>query len=200
MPLNSQKLPKDDPIIAVAVTAPPKPTFWKSVWENTQIVVIALVLAFLIRTFIAEPRYIPSESMLPTLELGDRLVVEKVSYRFHEPQRGDIIVFQPPLALQEQGYDLDQAFIKRIVGIPGDIISVSGGIVYRNQQPLQEAYIFEQPDYALPPMQVPPGHVLVMGDNRNNSNDSHVWGFLPQSNIIGHATFRFYPFSRVGLV
>jgi signal peptidase I len=200
MPLEPKQPLTSESSSIPATKDTPKFSFWTGIWENFQILVIALVLAFLIRTFIAEPRYIPSESMLPTLELGDRLVVEKVSYRFHEPQRGDIIVFQPPLALQEQGYDPDQAFIKRIIGIPGDIISVTGGVVSRNQQPLQEPYIFEHPNYTLPPLQVPPGQVLVMGDNRNNSNDSHIWGFLPESNIIGHAIFRFYPFSRVGLV
>ena len=142
MPLNAPKPPKTDPKLATVTPAPPKSSFWKGLWENSQIVIIALVLAFLIRTFIAEPRYIPSESMLPTLELGDRLVVEKVSSHLQEPQREDIIVFQPPLALQEQGYDRDQAFIKRIIGIPGDVIEVSGGVVYRNQQPLKEDYIF----------------------------------------------------------
>lgn len=93
---------------------------WKGVWENLQIVIIAVVLALVIRTFIAEPRYIPSESMLPTLETGDRLVVEKVSYHFHSPQRGDIVVFEPPSQLQLLGYKREQAFIKRIIGTAGE--------------------------------------------------------------------------------
>ncbi|NJO94527.1 MAG: signal peptidase I [Hydrococcus sp. RM1_1_31] len=175
-------------------------TFWGSVWENLQIILIALVLAFIIRTFVAEPRYIPSDSMLPTLEEGDRLVVEKISYYFHSPLRGDIIVFEPPLQLQMQGYEQDQAFIKRVVGQPGDMVAVTNGIVYINNHPLKENYILESPRYNLLPVAVPEGQLFVMGDNRNNSNDSHIWGFLPQTNVIGRAIFRFYPFEKVGTV
>jgi signal peptidase I len=177
---------------------PEKASFWQGFWENVRIVAIALVIAFIIRTFIAEPRYIPSDSMLPTLEQGDRLVVEKVSYHFHAPQIGDIIVFEPPLTLQVQGYQKEQAFIKRIIATAGDTIAIANGQVYRNSQPLAEKYILEMPNYNLPLIQVPPGQLFVMGDNRNNSNDSHIWGFLPTENIIGHAVFRFFPMSRIG--
>lgn len=177
---------------------PDKSSFWQGFWENVRIVVFALVIAFIIRTFIAEPRYIPSDSMLPTLEQGDRLVVEKVSYYFHAPQIGDIIVFEPPLTLQVQGYEKEQAFIKRIIATAGDTIAVANGQVYRNNQPLSEKYILEIPNYNLPLIQVPAGQLFVMGDNRNNSNDSHIWGFLPTENIIGQAVFRFFPLSRIG--
>lgn len=171
---------------------------WKIWWENFQILVIALILALLVRTYVAEPRFIPSDSMVPTLEIGDRLVVEKVSYRFHEPEFGDIVVFDPPPQLQEQGYSKDQAFIKRIIGKPGQTVEVKNGRVFLDNQPLQESYIAEAPKYTLKPVQIPEGNFFVMGDNRNNSNDSHVWGFLPQENILGKAWFRFYPFDRVG--
>ena len=170
------------------------------IWENLQILVIALAIAFVIRTFVAEPRYIPSDSMLPTLEQGDRLVVEKVSYHFHLPQPGDIVVFAPPPQLQMQGYEPNQAFIKRIVGTPGETVAVLDGTVYLNNQPIRETYILEPPEYSLNPVQVPPGQLFVMGDNRNNSNDSHVWGFLPTDNIIGRAVFRFWPLERFGKV
>lgn len=174
---------------------------WRSQRENLQILLIALVLAVVIRLFVAEPRYIPSDSMEPTLLIGDRLVVEKVSYRLHPPQIGDIVVFQPPLQFQEQfGFLPDKAFIKRVMGTAGDVIQVKDGIVYRNQQPLQEDYIAEPPAYQMPAVKVPPDQIFVMGDNRNNSNDSHVWGFLPQQNIIGRAIFRFFPFQRFGRV
>lgn len=167
--------------------------------ENLRILAIALVLAIVIRLFIAEPRYIPSDSMVPTLLIGDRLVVEKVSYRLHPPQVGDIIVFEPPQQFQEQfGFLPDKAFIKRVIGTPGDVIQVQNGVVYRNDHPLQERYIAEPPAYQMPAVHVPEGQVFVMGDNRNNSNDSHVWGFLPQENIIGRALFRFFPFARIG--
>ena len=173
---------------------------WRGLWENTQIVVIALILSFIIRTFIAEPRYIPSESMLPTLEEGDRLVVEKVSYYFHPPQRGDVIVFEPPIQLRLQGYKKEQAFIKRVVGVGGETVAVVDGKVYINNQLLPEEYILESPHYNLKPITIPDSQLFVMGDNRNNSNDSHIWGVLPRENVIGHAVFRFFPFKRIGSV
>lgn len=173
---------------------------WRSQQENIRLVAIALVLALLIRIFVAEPRYIPSNSMLPTLHIGDRLVVEKVSYLFQSPQKGDIVVFEPPEQLQSLGYRKDQVFIKRIIGKPGQIVSVNNGKVYINEQPLSEDYIAESPAYQLVPVQIPQDEFFVMGDNRNDSNDSHVWGFLPKQNIIGRAVFRFFPLDRIGLV
>lgn len=173
---------------------------WRSQQENIRLVAIALVLALLIRIFIAEPRYIPSNSMLPTLHTGDRLVVEKVSYHFHQPEKGDIVVFEPPQLLQSLGYRKDQVFIKRIIGKPGQKVSVNNGKVYIDDQPLAEDYIAEPPDYQLASVQVPDNEFFVMGDNRNDSNDSHVWGFLPKQNIIGRAVFRFFPFDRIGLI
>jgi signal peptidase I len=172
----------------------------KSQRENAQILVIALVLALIIRLFVAEPRYIPSDSMVPTLEIGDRLVVEKVSYYLHPPATGDIVVFVPPPQLLEYGYAPDKAFIKRVIGTPGDVVQVQEGRVYVNGQPLTEPYIAEAPAYEMPPVQVPENQVFVMGDNRNNSNDSHIWGFLPQQNIIGRAVFRFFPIDRLGRI
>ncbi|MBW4577003.1 MAG: signal peptidase I [Aphanothece sp. CMT-3BRIN-NPC111] len=171
---------------------------WRRGGENLQILFIALILALLIRTFVAEPRFIPSDSMLPTLQVGDRLVVEKVSYRFRMPTKGDIVVFDPPQQLQVQGYAKNQAFIKRVIGTPGQIVKIRNGKVYLNDTPLEEGYIAEPPDYDWGPAQVPKDDVFVMGDNRNNSNDSHVWGFLPKRNIIGHAFFRFWPLNRIG--
>ena len=173
---------------------------WRAQKENIQLVVIALCLALLIRTFIAEPRYIPSDSMLPTLETGDRLVVEKFSYRFRSPTTGDIIVFDPPQQLQKLGYAKDQAFIKRIIGEPGQIVRVANGKVYLNSRPLQEDYIAEPPAYQWGPYQVSQEEFFVMGDNRNDSNDSHVWGFLPKNKIIGRARFRFWPLNRFGFI
>ncbi|WP_414542438.1 signal peptidase I [Nostoc sp. CCY0012] len=173
---------------------------WSSWQENLTLIAIALCLALLIRTFIAEPRYIPSDSMLPTLHTGDRLVVEKVSYRFHPPISGDIIVFQPPEELQKRGYPSDQAFIKRVIGVPGKILKVTNGKVYLDGEPLIEDYIAEPPNQPFPPVQVPEDKFFVMGDNRNDSNDSRYWGFLPRQNIIGRATFRFWPPDRIGFI
>lgn len=174
--------------------------FWQRIRENLQILVIALALALFIRAFIAEPRYIPSDSMLPTLEVSDRLVVEKISYYFRLPQRGEIVVFEPPQQLQIQGYQKDQAFIKRVIGTPGQTVQIQNGIVYLNGNPLKEDYIAEPPAYQMPAVRVPEDQLFVMGDNRNNSNDSHVWGFLPKQNVIGHACFRFWPINRFGRI
>jgi signal peptidase I len=171
---------------------------WKSQKENIQILTIALALALFIRFLIAEPRYIPSDSMLPTLHIGDRLVVEKVSYYFRPPLTGDIVVFEPPQQLQEQGFTPDQALIKRVIGQPGQTVKVQAGKVYLNDQPLEEPYIAEPPTYQMKTIVVPEDALFVMGDNRNNSNDSHAWGFLPQENVIGRAVFRFFPLDRLG--
>jgi signal peptidase I len=171
--------------------------WWDKLRETLQVVGIALLLTFAIRTFIAEPRYIPSESMYPTLRTGDRLVVEKISNRSHSPHRGDIVVFAPPMEL---GYQKEQAFIKRVIATAGQTVAVENGMVYVDDRPLPEDYLAEPPAYTLPTVTIPQGTLFVMGDNRNNSNDSHIWGFLPQENIIGRAIFRFFPFDRLGKV
>jgi len=166
-----------------------------------KILAIALVVALGLRFWVLEPRYIPSSSMEPTLQIGDRIAVEKLSYRWREPQRGDVVVFYPPGETDRQ-----RAYIKRIVGLPGDRLQIQNGQVYANGVPLPEPYIAEPLDYALvkpdgeeaATLTVPPGSYWVMGDNRNNSNDSHVWGYLPRRNLIGRAFFRFYPLNRFG--
>jgi signal peptidase I len=174
---------------------------WRNIRENVTLVAIALLLAFFIRTFIAEPRYIPSPSMVPTLSEGDRLVVEKVLYHFKQPQFGDIVVFNPPLELQRQKkIDKDQAFIKRIIATPGETVSIKEGKVYLNGQPIPENYIAEPPNQAFPEIKIPPSQFFVMGDNRNNSYDSRYWGFVPRENIIGRAVFRFYPINKIGTI
>ncbi len=193
----------DTPASPLKTNAPAAPGWlgiWRSQQENIRLVAIALILAISIRIFIAEPRYIPSDSMIPTLHTGDRLVVEKVSYHFHPPKTGDIVVFEPPEQLQSLGYRKDQVFIKRIIGKPGDLVRVNNGKVYINDRPLSEDYIAEPPDYQLVSVKVPEAEFFVMGDNRNDSNDSHIWGFLPKQNIIGRAIFRFWPFDRIGSV
>jgi signal peptidase I len=188
-------------------TEPPVPSgrspfqaLWRSQRENIVLLAVALVVALMVRLFVAEPRFIPSDSMVPTLEVGDRLVVEKVSYRFREPQRGEVVIFEPPQALQRLGYGRDQVFIKRVIGQPGQEVAVQDGRVYVDRTPLNEPYIAEPPVYDWGPYVVPEHALLVMGDNRNNSNDSHIWGFLPQQNLRGRALFRFWPLSRAGWV
>jgi signal peptidase I len=201
--MTSQDNPPD-PATTTQETKPSEASGWLRLWrsqqENIRLVAIALILALLIRVFVAEPRYIPSDSMIPTLHTGDRLVVEKVSYWFHPARKGDIIVFNPPAQLQSMGYRQDQVFIKRIIGQPGETVSVKNGRVYVDGRSLSEDYIAEPPAYQLNSVTVPTGSYFVMGDNRNDSNDSHVWGFLPQKNIIGRAVFRFFPLDHVGFI
>ena len=156
----------------------------------------ATILAFGIRTFVAEARYIPTSSMEPTLEINDRLIIEKVSYRLRSPQRGDVVVFSPTDALKKQNYN--EAFIKRVIGTPGDVVEVKNGNVYVNNEKLNEKYILSPPNYKYGPIKVPEEQYLVLGDNRNNSLDSHHWGFVPLENLIGRAAVRFWPPNRLG--
>lgn len=166
--------------------------------EGVKTLALSAVLAFGVRTFVAEARYIPSESMLPTLKINDRLLIEKIGYRFTTPERGDIVVFSPTPALESQGYS--DAFIKRVIGLPGETIEVRGGVVFVDGEALSEKYIADEADYDFGPVTVPENQYLVLGDNRNNSYDSHYWGFLPRENIIGRAAVRFWPLDRVSLI
>ncbi|WP_353928982.1 signal peptidase I [Okeanomitos corallinicola TIOX110] len=173
---------------------------WRGWQENISLMAIALGLALLIRTFVAEPRLIPSESMYPTLHIGDRLVVEKLSYHLQPPKNGDVVVFRTPPGLKERGYDENQAFIKRVIAVPGQTIGIVNGKVYLNNQPIQEDYIAEPANQPFTSVEVPENQLFVMGDNRNDSNDSRYWRFLPRKNIIGRAIFRFWPLNRIGLI
>lgn len=172
---------------------PPQENPWL---EGVKTIATAAILAFGIRTFVAEARYIPSSSMEPTLQINDRLIIEKISYHFQEPERGDVVVFNPTKALEEK--DFHDAFIKRVIGLPGESIEVKMGKVYVNGQPIKEKYIAEDPNYDYGPVTVPEGEYLVLGDNRNNSYDSHYWGYVPKDKIIGKAFVRFWPFNRLG--
>ncbi|MGQ9865640.1 MAG: signal peptidase I [Pseudanabaenaceae cyanobacterium] len=198
---STENVPPENPPTGVPANTPVAP-WWQQGWvDNLKVLAIALVVALGLRFWVLEPRYIPSSSMEPTLQIGDRIAVEKVSYRWREPQRGDVVVFYPPGETDRQ-----RAYIKRVVGLPGDRLQIQNGQVYANGEPLPEPYIAEPLDYALvepdggaaATLTVPPGAYWVMGDNRNNSNDSHVWGYLPRRNLIGRAFFRFYPLHRFG--
>jgi signal peptidase I len=169
----------------------------ENVWlEGAKTLGLSLVLAFGIRTFVAEARYIPSGSMEPTLQVNDHLLIDKLSYDFSSPKRGDIVVFNPTATLQAENFH--DAFIKRVIGLPGETIQVKNGRVYVDDAPIKENYIAAKPDYNWGPMTVPADSYLVLGDNRNNSYDSHYWGFVPRNDIVGRAVFRFFPFNRVG--
>lgn len=177
--------------------------------ETLKTIGLSAILALGIRSFVAEARYIPSGSMLPTLEINDRLIIDKISYRMSNPVRGDIVVFNPTTQLEKEKDDdgkqkFNEAFIKRVIGLPGDKIDVKSGKVYINGKVITEKYIKEAPQYnwssteLTPDGIVPEGNYLVLGDNRNNSYDSHYWGFVPKEKIVGKATVRFWPINRAG--
>ncbi|HOB91794.1 MAG: signal peptidase I [Bacillota bacterium] len=169
---------------------------WKSeVWEFVQAVAIAAVLSIFIITFVMQSFLVEGSSMYPTLSDRDRLFVNKLVYRFREPQRGEIIVFRYPA-------DPRRNFIKRVIGIPGDRVAVSGGIVYVNGVPLEEPYINEPTYGRYPETVVPENTVFVLGDNRNHSQDSREpsVGFVPYKNIVGEAFVRYWPLTKVSIV
>jgi signal peptidase I len=158
---------------------------------------VAFVLVFgFVRPFIVEAYRIPSESMVPTLEVGDRLLANKFIYRFFEPERRDIVVFD---SVDE---DDDQTLIKRVVGLAGDEIQVQGGVLYVNGEAQEEPYLndTDQSRSFYGPTVVPEGHIFVMGDNRGNSADSRVFGPLPLENLKGEAFMRFWPVSKISTI
>ncbi len=198
--------------------------------ETFEVIFVVLFLVIVIKQGLGEFRLIPSESMLPTLQIGDRIVVEKISHWYRQPQRGDILVFYPPppesilrndpvsVFLRLTGFSgilfdkeskVDTAYIKRVVGLPGDVVDVRPGDgVYINNQKIEEPYVNEIAntctfvDYC-GPVEVPANSYYMMGDNRNHSADSRYWRFLPENRIIGRAVFRFFPidnrFGTIGL-
>lgn len=153
-------------------------------------IVWALVLSTLIIIFIAQAFFIPSVSMSPTLKVRDRILVNKIIYSFSEPQRQEIIVFQYPIQPRRK-------LIKRVIGQAGDKIEIKTGLVYLNDQLLTEEYVLIKGYGNYGPVVIPEDNYFVLGDNRNNSEDSRFWGFVPRKNIIGKAVAIFWPFNRI---
>ena len=179
------------------MAAVPKP-WWR---ETIETVLWALVLALILRTFVVQAFWIPSGSMIPTLEGGDRVLVAKFWYSFTEPKRGQLFVFKYPV-------DPKRDFVKRIIGLPGETIEIRNGTVFINDQALREEYVKNHDTFSLTagpifpesPVKIPPNMYFAMGDNRPNSQDSRFWGFVPEQNIRGPVFFRYWPLSRIGLV
>lgn len=174
---------------------------WRSWWSRVRglrewALVLALSAAFSvgIRTAVVEAYWIPSGSMWPTLEVGDRLLGAKFAYWLDAPHRGDIVVFAPPSSAATDARRL----VKRVVAVAGDRVEVRGGRLFVNGAPVREPYLAEPPAYTLAPLAVPAGYVFVLGDNRNNSFDGHVWGLLPVDHVKAKALFRFWPLGRLG--
>ncbi len=184
--------------------------------ELAETLILAFLIFLAVRSVVQNFR-VEGASMEPTLQNGQYLLVNKAiyfrinlntvhkflpfihpgsnpeHYLFRGPRRGDIIVFRAP---ESPGRD----FIKRIIGVPGDVVEVRGGVVYVNGEPLKENYISAPPTYQYPPTEVPANTYWVLGDNRNNSDDSHHWGPVPEENIIGQAWFSYWPRSDIGFV
>ncbi len=205
---------------------------WRSFNELLESAVLAFILVFLvIRPFIVQAFYIPSGSMRPTLLEQDRILVDKFTLRFREPIAGDILVFKAPPEADPREIE----FIKRCVGVPGDVVEIRDGVLYRNGVAVNEPYIASPPDYDLkiidgrvfeidrygdvrenkqiildpyreahireaPSGKIPPGKLLMLGDNRNDSNDGHVWGLLDRSRVVGKSWVLFWPPQRIRIV
>ena len=141
--------------------------------------------------------------MLPTLQIQDKILVEKVTPKLTSKSnlskfRNKIIVFNVPEQLIKAGYETDTALIKRVIGVPGDKVEVKEGTLFLNDV-AQDNYIYDKNiNYSIGPLIVPAQSFWVMGDNRNNSMDSHIWGFLPYEKIIGRAIFRYWPINKIG--
>jgi signal peptidase I len=154
--------------------------------EMVETILLTLLIYVLIRTFLIENYRVVGHSMDPTLADKQFLIVSKLDYRLREPRRGDIVVFLDP---RDEGRKL----IKRIVGLPGEMVEIRNGQVLVGGQTLDEPYVQNQARYSDPATQVPEGHFYVLGDNRSNSSDSHNWGTLAEDRIVGRAWFSYWP-------
>ncbi len=168
----------------------------------TRDIVVCLILVLLFRAGVAEANYIPSPSMEPTLQQSDRIIVEKLSMHWRPLERGDLVVFHPPLDGHER-----ERWIKRVIGLPGETVEVIRGKVYINGRSLEEPYVLRPPVYSYPPTVLKEddpatseneAEYFLLGDNRRNSRDSHVWGPCRESGIIGRAVFRYWPPLKMG--
>ena len=168
-------------------------------WGNS--ILVALVLTLIIRTYVVQAFKIPSGSMYPTLFVGDKLFVNKYLYRFEPPKRGDIVVFKYPV-------DPKKDFIKRLVGLPGEVVEIHdgkivvGGKVLDDPKSFGKFYYYNHEPYGGPDdkIKVPENFYYVLGDNSANSTDSRFWGFVPKKNMLGKAIFRWWPPRRIGAI
>ena len=166
---------------------------WKAVKEWAILLTIAVAVAMFLRTFIIEPRYVPTPSMVPTIRVNDRLYVEKLTPRFGDLTRGMIVTFQAPEQTGRNDY-----LVKRLIGMGGDVISITGGQLYVNGSAVHEPYLNEPMRSDFPEVTVPEGRLFLMGDNRNHSQDSRSWGSIDESCVRGQALFIYFPFSNLG--
>jgi signal peptidase I len=173
---------------------------WLFFLDFLETIVVSLAIFAVVYIFLFQPHQVDGRSMEPNFHNAEYILTDKISYRIHTPNRGDVVVFHSP---QDERVD----FIKRIIGIPGDTVMVKGGYAYLNGIKLNEAYI-NDPGQVLPgrfmrdgvELDVPPGQYLVMGDNRLHSSDSREWGLVSETGIVGRAFFRYWPIPVFGTV
>jgi signal peptidase I len=160
--------------------------------EIVETVVLTLVIFFLIQTVVRNFRVVGT-SMEPNLHTGEYLIVDKISYHLSAPQRGDVIVFEPPVSAEGD-------YVKRVIGLPGELVEVQNGLVLINGKPITEPYVVRPASYSMDARRVGPDELFVLGDNRNMSSDSHSWGMLPMDKVVGKALVSYWPPSLWGLI
>ena len=165
----------------------------KSLSEWVVIIAIAFVLSIVIRNYLVDTRIVPTGSMIPTIQLQDRLIVDRIFYKYDTIERGDIIVFSAPEAAEE-----DKDLVKRVIGLPGEKLEIKQGTVFINDKALKEPYVENPADYNYGPVDIPNNSYFMLGDNRRYSKDSHVWGYVPDENLLGRVWVRYWPLERFG--
>ncbi len=194
--MNLPPTPQPAPTKPYAGRAP------ESAYETLRTIVLVLITALLIRSFIAQPFIVEGKSMEPTLKNSEYLIVDKIEYRLHNPKRGDVIVFRAPEAP-------DQNYIKRIIGLPGETVTIKDTTVYVDGKRIEEQYVAshtvpsqtstDSPTFFLE-QKISPNEYFVMGDNRDHSSDSRRWGPLPKENILGKAQVVLFPIPNLGFL
>ena len=176
----------------------PKQSFVQGLGDFTRFASVVIVLVIVIRFFIVQPFLVSGTSMAPNFASNDYLIIDEISYRFHPVQHGDVIIFHPPV-------DMSTYYIKRVIGVPGDTVTVKNGVVtvtnaaHPNGVVLNEPYITPDTLVEDKTVTVPAGDYFVMGDNRPESYDSRSWGLLPQANITGRALIRLFPLKKFNI-
>ncbi len=192
-----------------APEATPARQEWKQFLREILETVGLAVILFLVINVISARVRVEGYSMFPTLDNGEYVLISRLSYKLGDYQRGDIIVFRPPMYPDAPFWqrlfglpgfaDNYEDYIKRIIGLPGETVRIANGSVYINDVPMLEPYIAAPPDYSNE-WTVPEGQLFVLGDNRNNSADSHAWGFLPEENVLGKALVVYWPFAHFMII
>ncbi|KAF3775431.1 Thylakoidal processing peptidase 1 [Nymphaea thermarum] len=179
-----------------------KPLSWFQQWanfssEDAKLLFTTVTVSLLFKSYMADTKIIPSRSMYPTFDAGDRILAEKVSYCLTKPKVADIVIFKAPAVLQANGFSPKEEFVKRVVATEGDFVEIRNGNLLVNGIVQEEDYVFEPLKYEMDEVRVPKGYVFVLGDNRNQSFDSHDWGPLPVKDIVGRSVLRYWPTSKI---